>query len=137
THPIAFCREILIGETGFEPATARLPAGTFQACGLTLGAVQRRSLFSVALSFAQFAPRIAPRPGLPGSQYPRADQQSPGARDMARSGPPRRVSLSRWRTGVLAGTAPMSVTAVKSPRTSAHGKRRQPPSEPFAAQCVF
>src|SRR6476646_7832206 len=54
-------QETSIGETGFEPATARPPAGTIQACGLTLGAVERCSLLSVDLSFAQFVPQDVPQ----------------------------------------------------------------------------
>ena len=52
----ALCRENLIGETGVEPATARSPAGTIQACGLTFGAVERRSLLRVDLSVSGLRP---------------------------------------------------------------------------------
>ena len=38
--PIAICREFVIGETGFEPATARPPAGAIQAYPVLFGALE-------------------------------------------------------------------------------------------------
>ena len=53
-----------IGETGFEPATARPPARPIRFCGLAFGSVEPRWCSSVALSCAHFAPRNAPRTGV-------------------------------------------------------------------------
>jgi len=49
-----------IGETGFEPAAARPPAGTIQVNTARSGSLPCRSMRAVRLSCAQFAPRIAP-----------------------------------------------------------------------------
>jgi hypothetical protein len=51
----------LIGETGFEPATARPPAGAKGFCRARFGALERCRCARVALSCAHFGPRIAPR----------------------------------------------------------------------------
>jgi hypothetical protein len=53
---------VSVGETGFEPATARPPAGGFWAYPVRLGALQRSQLRCLALGCAQFGPRIGPRP---------------------------------------------------------------------------
>src|SRR5687768_8464181 len=49
-----------IGETGFEPATARPPAGAIWFCRAPFGALERRPCSRVGLGCAHFAPRIAP-----------------------------------------------------------------------------
>jgi len=63
-HRRAVCRSFAgtsIGETGFEPAAARPPAGAIRFCGATFGVVEPRWCRSVALSCAHIGPRIAPR----------------------------------------------------------------------------
>ena len=54
------CREISIGETGFEPATARPPARGIRLRRLRFGPLEPSRCFSVSLSCAHFAPQIAP-----------------------------------------------------------------------------
>ena len=51
----------MIGETGFEPATARPPAGAIQAYPPRFGARQHSELLGGGLGCAQFGPRIGPR----------------------------------------------------------------------------
>jgi hypothetical protein len=93
---VALCefRGLRIGETGFEPATARPRAGTIHAHTVRFDETRCDSRRSVLLSVAQFAPRIAPRRGaLGGSRSTPCDRRDrSAARCNGQSSRPQRSS---------------------------------------------
>jgi hypothetical protein len=92
-------RGLRIGETGFEPATARPPAGAIQFSQAAYGGVERSELLSVALSGAQFGPRNGPQQRKGGWPIPplacRVEAMPGDRRDARRAASQRRRTAAR------------------------------------------
>src|SRR5262249_12097967 len=67
-HKTLICRTFVgIGETGFEPATARPPARGMGCCSVDEGRISRVSCVWVRPSCSQLVPQIVPRTSVRGS----------------------------------------------------------------------